>query len=418
MARAARNVSRETFTPAPGAADVDIGGDQAIVGGVDGEDSGLNVDGDGDELSQQIAREDKNDWDLPPEDRGKDAPEPRRERRARDREETPTEELSEDEEEVRLAYDESERGYEERRGRRSRRNRSRREALTGRDQEIEQLKHALTQQSQYLQRLTGGQMGLAARDLEARITYARNAIDMADAELGRAIKESDGDAYTKISRARDEAQKELWQLETQQRNLEETARRTFAEGGRTDQNNGADREQPQLSPDQQRELARREADAARFAEVFQDRYSWFDPQQRGGDNDVVHEIDQELIAEGYLPHTKAFWHQMEDRMREEGFRPNEDDDEDERPARRRPEGAARSRASANGGRPPTSGRGGTRRDGRGGGGFQLTEVETNMLRDEGLLESNLAESDLARRDRIIGKWRVGRERLRRAGLDQ
>ena len=50
--------------------------------------------------------------------------------------------------------------------------------------------------------------------------------------------------------------------------------------------------------------------------------------------------------------------------------------------------------------------------------MQLDEVQTNMLRDEGLLEPNLSDADLARRDRIIGKWRVGAERLRRAGLDR
>jgi len=70
---------------------------------------------------------------------------------------------------------------------------------------------------------------------------------------------------------------------------------------------------------------------------------------------------------------------------------------------------------SNGGRarPPTGNGRAVSGNGRSNGGNSLTEIQVSMLRDEGLLEDKLSEEDVAKRDRILAKWRRGNESLRR-----
>jgi len=50
-------------------------------------------------------------------------------------------------------------------------------------------------------------------------------------------------------------------------------------------------------------------------------------------------------------------------------------------------------------------------------GYALSEWQRDALRDEGLLEENLSEAEVAKRDRIVSKWRKGAETLRRRGMN-
>ena len=63
-------------------------------------------------------------------------------------------------------------------------------------------------------------------------------------------------------------------------------------------------------------------------------------------------------------------------------------------------------------RPPT-GNGRSAPNGRSG--FHLNEHQTSMLRDEGLLGDDLSKEDIAKRDRIMSKWKAGADTLRRSG---
>jgi hypothetical protein len=127
----------------------------------------------------------------------------------------------------------------------------------------------------------------------------------------------------------------------------------------------------------------------------------------------VRAIDAELTTQGLQRHQTAFWQAMEQKMASYGLTPNSGEDDDERPARR-PNGGGRPLLGQDvplrrGGPPTGSGRS-TRPNG---GGFGLSDWQRDALRDEGLLEDKLSEADIAKRDRIVAKWRKGAETLRR-----
>jgi hypothetical protein len=169
--------------------DPQLGHDEALVGGADDQAATITIDPS--ELANNpfLGSEDDDDWD-----KGGDGKQPGKTGDAPPRREEPRTqrvEPEDEDEDIRLAYDEGE--GEERGGRRSRRNRSRRQAIDTRDQTIVSLTERIARQEQMLSGLVGGQLNLSARDIDQRIQYHQNAIDRADVEIAKAIKEADGD---------------------------------------------------------------------------------------------------------------------------------------------------------------------------------------------------------------------------------
>jgi hypothetical protein len=386
--------------------------DIAMVGNAGDQAATITIDPSERENNPLLQEEDEN-WDLPEDQRAKGGQQAQRETQ-REPVEHQHEEEPDGEEDVRLAYDEEAEEESIRSGRRARRNRSRRGAIDQRDQIIEQMAGELQHQRQLLQGLYGGQFNLSARDIDQRISFHTAALERADIELARAVKESDGDAFALINKERDKVYRELFSLQNLRQGLEDRARE-MQQGGGAEQPR-----QPQVDPRVQQAIREQESEFERMRDVFLDRYSWFDPE-RGNDADhrLVKRIDAEVTEDGYQRHTKAFWHEMERRMQREGFRPEpqargsrrEEEEDDVQPTRR-------TNGHANGGSfesrrstPPTSAARSSRRPGNGGG-YALSELEQDMLRDEGLLEPNLSEQDVAKRDRIIDKWRRGKASLR------
>src|SRR5262252_852868 len=211
-------MARETTRVARGQRGVDANGDpqlgydEALVG--TGDDGAHTIEIDPSERANNpflgSTEEDEN-WDLPEDKRGKQTGGQGQTggttRQAREHEQRNEE--GDGEEDLRLAYDEPE--EEQRSGRRSRRNRSRRHAIDSRDQHIAFLTDRIQKQDEILANLYGGQFDLSARDIESRIANHEAAIQRADAEIARAIKDSDGDTAVAIQRERDRINYQLWQ---------------------------------------------------------------------------------------------------------------------------------------------------------------------------------------------------------------
>jgi len=396
--------------------DPQLGFDEALVGGAD--DQAANVTIDPSELAQNpfLGGEDEDDdWDG-----GKDkkpageTPPPRERRETRHEREEP----ADDDEDIRLAYDEGE-GEERGSGRRSRRNRSQRRAIDSRDETIAELQARLAKQEEVLSGLMGGQLNLSARDVDQRIQYHQNAIDRADVEIAKAIKEADGDTAVALQRERDKIVGGLFQLRQARQGMEERARQ-MSEGGQVDG-------QRQMPPEVRQQMVQQDAQYERMKDVFLERYTWFDPENGDDpDHDFVKRIDRKLVDEGYNRHQQAFWHEMERRMNKAGFRPDsgrpvDDDEEDDRPSRRNFQSRRESNGHAGGNGfarrpnlPPTGRVHSQTAPGRGERAFQMSDEQIDLLRQEGLLENNLDEKEQAKKDRIMGKWRRGAEALSRS----
>lgn len=320
-----------------------------------------------------------------------------------------------DEEDSRLAYSDDPREQQDddqnqRPGRRSRRNARRRESQSQAQAEITALKEQLQQLGGVVQSLATGQSGLAVNSLEGQIVQLESALRMADEEMASAVKNSDGDTYSKAQTIRDNIVGRLWSMKNRHAQLMDTTVRAREEGGQVRQPPAQERRPaPQIDP----EIVAAVED--RF-DRFCDRFPWFDPKSPDADCNIVRSIDQELAARGLQRHTPHFWEQMERRMAQYGLKPDrdgggDDDQQDEpqrRPQRQTQPSNGRSRPPTGSGRSTQNGRTTTNRD--------LTEIQVGLLRDEGLLEEKLSEEDVAKRDRILARWRKGSESLRRQGV--
>lgn len=419
----------------------ELGPDEALVGGSD-DASTMLVDDDN-PLSKLVDE----DWDgLSEDQRGKPGAGdrvPRTEPKIkvqdgeseppRDREEEGEGEEDE-EEDVRLAYDDEE-GPRGPRGRRARRQSNIRRRNAERDGELEELRAEVQSLRQGQHQMVGSQITRTAAQLEATVGRCDNALQVAQTQLAAAVSAADGDAVARILAERDRISAERWQAVNDYKRLEAQAERFAAGGGAA---GGQRQDQQPLTPEQRQQLNEREERFERLRDIFLDRYSWFDPEvdfdEADRDHKIVLRIDRRLAAEGFQRHTKAYWHEMESEMKAAGFRPDQqdrrdededdrrvsrrrwaEDEEDERPMRRRNGGRAMDRRRYNG--PPTGGVGSSRRgEGRdrrrgngGGSDYQLSEIELQMLTDEGLMEDNLSEADEAKKTRLITKWKNGKE---------
>lgn len=378
--------------------DKDLGEDQVLVG-----------DGDESHAIPADDEPDEDDWD----DTGgtdKNAGKRAKSEETVDVEIDDEEAGEEEEEDARLAYDLDSEGREsEREGpsRRQRRNRSRRVMADRSQQEIAELRQRLEQMQGLVAQQTLGQAQIAATTIDGRIQAAQAAMEEADRLMAQAIENNDGKAFAAIQKQRDEAVTALYGLRTARQRLEASIQqqsRQPAQQGQPPATRG--------NPD----LAQR---AEELGNRFLDRNQWFNPQGTDRDSRMARAIDDELAAEGYQPHTSAYWIQFETRCKEAGLggqkapprrqqqADNDDGEEEERPARQERVPARREPNL-----PPT----GAVRTARGPGKpvFSLSRYQVQILEEEGLMEPNLSASDMARKGRLITAWRKGAADLRKA----
>lgn len=360
---------------------------------------------DGHDIDTDLSDDEKN-WDAPPA-----GTRTQQHRQAEDRQDDQAPQF--DEEDARLAYsddlrEQQEEDQNQRPGRRSRRNARRRESQTAAQAEIERLKQQLQELGGVVRTLATGQTGLAANTLEGQITSLESALRMADEEMANAVKNSDGDTYSKAQNIRDNIVGRLWAAKNRHSQLLDSTRREPEDERRQNGGQVQDRQPPQ-----QIDPRIVEAVEDRF-DRFCERFPWFDPQSAEANCNIVRSIDQELAARGLQRHTPHFWEQMERRMAQYGLRPEQGDD-GEGDGQNEPQNRQQQRnAPAIRSRPPT-GSGRSTQTGRSNANNSLSEQQVALLRDEGLLEEKLSDEDVAKRDRIISRWRAGNSSLRRQG---
>lgn len=369
---------------------LNLGPDVALVG--DPADGQTIVDG-------------TDDWDLP---EGDKKAEQKKTKGSNGHDAEPPEF---DEEDSRLAYtesgdpDDAPQGRDSR-GRRSSRNARRRMAQQAAQRENEDLRRRVEELTGVVTRLATGQQGLAVNTLDGQMGTLQSQLRVVDDEMASAIKESDGDTYQKAQRLRDEIIGRLYTLKSNRDRMAGEGQ-DFGGGGQVDQ-------QQQRQPQRQQQQAP-DPRVATYFDRFLDRFDWFDPDNSDANSNIVRAVDAELVQDGYQRHTPVFWQRLERRLSDYGLRPNQasqqedgggDEQEDERPGRRPVTEQRRgpARPPTNGGRSTASGRSN---------GFRLTDIQTNILREEGLLEDKLSDEDKAKRQRIVDKWKQGAQTERR-----
>lgn len=365
---------------------LNLGSDVALVGDP----------GDG----ANIIADESNDanWDAPEDDKdNKQRPNGKTDRE-------PADEPEFDEEDSRLAYTESgEQDDDTPRGnaRRARRNAARKRAQLAAQQENEELRQRVEQLTGVVTRLATGQQGLAVNTLDAQVSTLQGQLRVVDDEMANAIKNSDGDTYARAQRLRDEIVGRLYAAKTHRDQMAGSGQEGAPPMNGGGPVNGQQQQQPRPQAPDPRVL--------QYFDRFCDRYDWFDPESSDAKANIVRAVDAELVADGYQRHTPVFWRQLERRLAEDyGLKPGQsqdeggdDEHEDSRPGRE-PVTARRQNGS---GRPPTNG-GRSTASGRAAG-FRLTDIQTNILREEGLLDENLSDADKAKRQRIVDKWKRG-----------
>jgi hypothetical protein len=399
MARAATKVSRD-------------GGGGDLAEGTDMPSGDFTLVGDpGDNVTE--FNDDDTSWDQPNGGTGGTRQQTGRQPAARER--TADEPGDEpDEEDLRLAYTEEEIADPQGQGtpgKRARRNAHRRQYRDYMVAENAELRGKVDQLAGIVQRLAQGQSAMSVTTLDGQISSLESSLRIADDEMAAAVKNSDGDTYAKALRIRDQIVGRLWGLKQDREKLSPGDEATQHQ-------NGGTVEQPQQRQ-QQRQDPRITNAVANHFEAFSERFPWFDANSNDADCNIVRALDAELVGQGYLRHTPVFWQELERSMsRRYGLRAEAgggEDESDERPQRRarvrdedEDEQPVRRRPPTNNGR--SNGGGGNR------GGFTLSEAQTNILREEGLLPQQgqkLSDEDTAKRDRIINRWRQGAQQLRR-----
>lgn len=397
MARATTRVNRsggEDFEPNDGQDRLTLGGDVALVGD---PGDGANI------IADEGTEGDDKNWDLP-------------EGGAARRPASGTGEEHEgegyDEEDSRLAYSEEGDPDEAPRnqGRRARRNANNRAAQLATQVENAALRRQLDELAGTVNRLATGQQGLATNSLDTQMATMQGQLRIVDDEMADAVKNNDGDTYKRAQSLRDEIIGRLYTLRVTRDRMAQTTQTEQAEqrdGGQVD--GQRQQQQRQQAPDPR---------VANYFDRFCERYDWFDPASRDVNCNIVRALDQELVTEGYQRNTALFWRQLEQRLAEDyklrpGRGPRQQDDEggDDDVQNERPErqdmSQRRQRPPTNGGRSSASGRSA---------GFRLSEIQTNILREEGLLEDKLSDEDKGKRQRIIDKWKRGATAERRGAV--
>lgn len=297
----------------------------------------------------------------------------------------------EDEGDSRAAFSEDgeEDGAEERRrlSRRQRRNRAHKQ---GRDQSAHQiaaLAGQVTALSQALEQTQRTQLGQAGQTIDGEITALQGYLADCNTAIGRAVKEQDDVLMTKAMSARDEALARLSAASAERHRLEQLVKAAS---------------QPK-QPQQQHQAPRApDPVAISHADDFLEDFPFFDPNDEEDPvSQKIKEIDDKIMAEGYIPTKKAYWSELRRRVQAAGIEPEDDmeddDSEDTRPARRE--------KPASGGLPPRSRRGdaGSRKQRTSSGDLPAFAKET--LDELGLLNpKGLTKPDLARREKYIKTW--------------
>ena len=107
--------------------------------------------------------------------------------------------------------------------------------------------------------------------------------------MGQAVEAGNGEDVAKALRIRDEAMKQVQQLQVMKHRQSQTAQEI---------------QQPQgLDPE-----------IASFAQDWVSKNSWYNPNGKSEESKIVLAIDQTLVEEGYNPKSEAYWKELDRRV--------------------------------------------------------------------------------------------------------
>lgn len=126
-------------------------------------------------------------------------------------------------------------------------------------------------------------------NIDVRLNEKIAEVRAAERIMGQAVEAGNGEDVAKALRIRDEAMKQVQQLQLQKHRQTQTAQEI---------------QQPQ-GPD---------PEIASFAQQWIDRNRWYDPNAKTEESKIVLAIDQTLVEEGYNPKTEAYWQELDRRV--------------------------------------------------------------------------------------------------------
>ena len=124
--------------------------------------------------------------------------------------------------------------------------------------------------------------------IDEAIRQAATSVEYAKIKMSQATNEQDGDGHTRAQEMWFDARKKLEDLQ----NLKRVA----------------------AQPRQQQSLPNPRV--ATFAQEWQQRNPWFDPNAKDLDSKVTKDVDDHLAREGWDPATEDYWHELDRRLRQ------------------------------------------------------------------------------------------------------
>ena len=127
-------------------------------------------------------------------------------------------------------------------------------------------------------------------NLDVRLNEKIAEVRAAERIMGQAIEAGNGEDAAKALRIRDEAMKQVQQLQVMKHKQAQVA------------------EQIQQAPNAP------DPEVTSFAKQWIDRNKWYDPNAKTEESKIVLAIDQSLVEQGYNPKTEEYWQELDNRI--------------------------------------------------------------------------------------------------------
>jgi len=127
-------------------------------------------------------------------------------------------------------------------------------------------------------------------NIDSRLNDKIAEVRAAERIMGQAVEAGNGEDVAKALRIRDEAMKQVQQLQVMKHRQSQTANEIH--------------QQPQ-APD---------PEIASYAQDWVSRNQWYDPKGKTEESKIVLAIDQTLVEEGYNPKSEAYWQELDRRV--------------------------------------------------------------------------------------------------------
>lgn len=127
-------------------------------------------------------------------------------------------------------------------------------------------------------------------NLDVRLNEKIAEVRAAERIMGQAIEAGNGEDAAKALRIRDEAMKQVQQLQVIKHKQVQVAQQI---------------QQAPNAPD---------PEVTSFAQQWIDRNKWYDPNAKTEESKIVLAIDQSLVEQGYNPKTEEYWQELDNRI--------------------------------------------------------------------------------------------------------